>query len=555
MQQSLDIVELIENNPIKNFNKEYHNKFIEKIKKNFNENQINLFVASFYSYLNYDQEKDYVIDLNNIWKWLGFARKEFCKVVLEKHFEKETHYKILLLQPKEKSKGRPKESILMNIKTFKKLCMKACTKTADDIHDYFIKLEKIFHEIINEGSNELREQLKLKDKELDEKNIELLKANEKYLLKEFHDKDVVYIIKVDKELYKYGYTNNIKRRLKEHKTTYDKNSYLIYCIEDTNNKVLESSIKEYISTSKLYEYHLEYNNAYHYELIKLKNNELNDFIEKIIELRNINIDTNNNIIIFNLKQKNAKLEIELNKCKQILEHREDLEQKLNYYKNNYVINLEEKISKLEEELEKYRIVSTKILEQKEYINFIDNYLQYNPNNKILLKDILQKFNDEYYNTNLTKLNFKELLKIESELIKCIEDKFEGNVIYKNSENKKYDRTRKIFLNLSFKNSSTFYNDEIYIDFIKKYISIKDKTLKTKDGFVYKVKVSEILSLFYKYIEDNSVKSIYTLDKITKNEILLKREIKSNIIKYTNSKIIRTTFNDNNTIAFVGILLK
>ena len=48
MQQSLDIVELIENNPIKNFNKEYHNKFIEKIKKNFNENQINLFVASFY---------------------------------------------------------------------------------------------------------------------------------------------------------------------------------------------------------------------------------------------------------------------------------------------------------------------------------------------------------------------------------------------------------------------------------------------------------------------------------------------------------------------------
>ena len=97
MQQlPLDIVEIMKNNPINNLNKEYNNKFIEKIKKNFNENQINLFVASFYSYLNYDQEKDYVINLKDIWKWLGFSRVDPCKVVLEKHFEKEKDYKIEL---------------------------------------------------------------------------------------------------------------------------------------------------------------------------------------------------------------------------------------------------------------------------------------------------------------------------------------------------------------------------------------------------------------------------------------------------------------------------
>ena len=44
----------------------------------------------------------------------------------------------------------------MNIKTFKKLCLKSCTKKADEIHDYFIILEEIFYEIINEESNELK---------------------------------------------------------------------------------------------------------------------------------------------------------------------------------------------------------------------------------------------------------------------------------------------------------------------------------------------------------------------------------------------------------------
>ena len=59
-----------------------------------------MFLASFYSYLNYDSKNDYVIDLNDIWKWLGFARKDFCKVVLERHFEKDSDY---IIKTKEKS--------------------------------------------------------------------------------------------------------------------------------------------------------------------------------------------------------------------------------------------------------------------------------------------------------------------------------------------------------------------------------------------------------------------------------------------------------------------
>ena len=71
----LNIVELIEKNPITKLSNNYNNKLLNKIKEKFNEEQQKLFVSSFYCYLNYDKNKDFVIDLDNVWKWLGFAQK------------------------------------------------------------------------------------------------------------------------------------------------------------------------------------------------------------------------------------------------------------------------------------------------------------------------------------------------------------------------------------------------------------------------------------------------------------------------------------------------
>lgn len=39
--------------------------------------------------------------------------------------------------------GHNKEIFMLNIETFKKYYLKARTKKADEIHDYFIKLEQI----------------------------------------------------------------------------------------------------------------------------------------------------------------------------------------------------------------------------------------------------------------------------------------------------------------------------------------------------------------------------------------------------------------------------
>jgi type IV secretory pathway VirB4 component len=71
-------------NPITKFSNHYHGKLLTKIKESFTDFEQQLFVSSFYGYLNYNPKTDFVIDLDNVWKWLGFSQKERAKELLEK---------------------------------------------------------------------------------------------------------------------------------------------------------------------------------------------------------------------------------------------------------------------------------------------------------------------------------------------------------------------------------------------------------------------------------------------------------------------------------------
>jgi phage anti-repressor protein len=159
----LDIVSLIEQNPITKLSGDYHNKLITKIKETFSDSQQQMFVTSFYCYLNCDKKNDFIIDLDNVWKWLGFSQKVRAKELLEKHFKIDIDYqKSLSLVGKQTTHtkgGQNKEIFMLNIDTFKKFCLKAGTKKADEVHEYYIKLEETLHEIIQEESNELKLQL------------------------------------------------------------------------------------------------------------------------------------------------------------------------------------------------------------------------------------------------------------------------------------------------------------------------------------------------------------------------------------------------------------
>lgn len=217
MTDHLDIVALIEKNPLTRFSKDYNSKFIEKIQSNFTELQQQLFVSSFYCYLNYDSKTDFVIDLDDIWKWLGFSRKEFCKKALEKNFVKDIDFKVALLQLEKRKNegGHNKETITLTINTFKKLCLKANTKKADEIHDYFLKLEETFQDIVNEETDELRNQLMDKQKELNrERALRNKMLNRKWYDSESGDCVYVFVDNVNdpNSLIKIGKSKHIMDR-------------------------------------------------------------------------------------------------------------------------------------------------------------------------------------------------------------------------------------------------------------------------------------------------------------------------------------------------------
>ena len=222
--QKLDIVELIEHNPITKLSKNYQGKFIEKIHQNFTETQQQLYIASLYTFLNYNSKTDFVIELEHIWKWLGYSRIDPAKVVLEKHFILDTDYKIGFPEVAGKLKdginigGRPKEKILMTINTFKKLCLKSNTTKADEIHDYYIKLKEITQEIIIEESAEKEKQYKIElqqQKDIIEE-LENKPETEGFIRKSGY----VYVIEnLDKLGHKkigyYGTTNKADHRLSQ----------------------------------------------------------------------------------------------------------------------------------------------------------------------------------------------------------------------------------------------------------------------------------------------------------------------------------------------------
>ena len=171
MSETLNIVQLIEENPLNKLTKPYQNRLLNKIKESFSTEEQKLFIASFYCYLNYKND-EYVIDLDNIWKWLGFSQKIRAKELLENNFKQDIDYKIVFSEKRKNPKGgRPSEKIMLNIKTFKKMCMKANTKKSNDIHEYYIKLEETLHEVIDEESTELRKDLQFKEYLLDKKTV------------------------------------------------------------------------------------------------------------------------------------------------------------------------------------------------------------------------------------------------------------------------------------------------------------------------------------------------------------------------------------------------
>lgn len=261
MSQPINIVKLIEENPNTKLSKPYQSKLINKLKDSFSTEEQQLFISSFYCYLNYKSD-DYVIDLDDIWRWLGYNKKQKAKELLENNFKLDIDYKKVFTPEGKNSKGgRPSDKFMLNIKTFKKMCLKASTSKANEIHEYYIKLEETLHEVIDEETNELRLQLEMKDEESNELKLQLEKKDEKINKLQrksqvIKGKNVCYLCTADEKesegIYTVGKTCNLQSRLNNYNDNKLFNFKIVYYIS-CKSTILMDAI-ENILLAKLNKY-------------------------------------------------------------------------------------------------------------------------------------------------------------------------------------------------------------------------------------------------------------------------------------------------------------
>lgn len=252
----INITNLMEKHPITKLNKTYNNILLQKIKNNFTNDEQHLFVGSFYMYLNYDAINDFIIDLDDVYKWLQFSNKENALRTLKNNFTENEHYKIAKCEEKKDGRGgHNKVTVLMTINTFKSLCFIASTTKAKEIRLYYLKLEKIFHETINEQEKEFKKEFTNliqqkeqqiltyeKDNKLNHQNILLqrfgIAGNLIYIIIVKTFEDGKYVVKIGHSDY------GVKARFDEHKTKYEE-CLLLECYLVKQSKKFETFIHKH----------------------------------------------------------------------------------------------------------------------------------------------------------------------------------------------------------------------------------------------------------------------------------------------------------------------
>jgi hypothetical protein len=179
---------IVENN---NISIRDDDQLISLIKSSFNESDMKLFALNYKLYIENKNNPDgFIANFDEVYKWIGFSRKDHAKTLLESKnknnkyfFEINKDYIIKMNKPTfpaiaGKVAGRPVEKIYLTINCFKKFCLKSSTEQAEQIFDYYIKMEEIItnyienkHNEIIKNNKEMKEILQLKDYQIEENNV------------------------------------------------------------------------------------------------------------------------------------------------------------------------------------------------------------------------------------------------------------------------------------------------------------------------------------------------------------------------------------------------
>lgn len=240
----VDFSVLVESNS--NISINFKSKILKCLTETFTNEEQKWYIANLYVYLNFHQTKDFPINLEDVFKLIGFAHKKNAKRTLENNFNLNEDYKEVLLPREQNSKGgRPEEQIMLNVDTFKNLCMMAKTEKGKEIRKYYVKLESIFNGIVDEEKKEYEKQLEAKQVELQHQQ-KLLEEKDRTIqeLKKQEMSSMIYIGNnpVIDNLYKIGITDDALIRQESHRSSNPEFKFL-FTFETQNAKLIESLVK------------------------------------------------------------------------------------------------------------------------------------------------------------------------------------------------------------------------------------------------------------------------------------------------------------------------
>ena len=246
--ETVNFTELVKNSN-KTLSLNCESKMINLLNQEFTEYESQWYITNLYIYLNYHPTNDYPINLENVYKMLGFANKGNAMKTIKSNFIKDEDYKTLFARTEKRKNtdkirgdsnyeddgkkaafpngkagqihknlggaGLNKEIVILNVDTFKNLCMIAKTDKGKEIRRYYVKLENIHNKIIKEEIENKDRLLEDKEKELEHTKKELQKMSICKIKKWYNVEpgDTVYAFKNENEPYiKIGKAENIKKR-------------------------------------------------------------------------------------------------------------------------------------------------------------------------------------------------------------------------------------------------------------------------------------------------------------------------------------------------------
>lgn len=180
--------------------------------KEFTTDDEQVFVQNYQTYLKYNDNTKFIVDLDDVWKSIGFSSKQKAKLHICKQFNDNVDFVInsLTRRVERVYGGQNNINILLNVDTFKSMCMTANTDQGKRTRLYYIKMEKIFFKYLEMKNKDVIAEMELKNKTTIELN------NQKTLISAYKGVPCVYICKIDSntEKVKIGETDDISQRIK-----------------------------------------------------------------------------------------------------------------------------------------------------------------------------------------------------------------------------------------------------------------------------------------------------------------------------------------------------